>query len=96
MPFRLMNALATFHHTMDRTLLDVTFTKSYVHGVVIFSKDMEEHLLCLVATVSRVWSPSLKINISKCRLSKEIFELLGHLVSVGGVTVNLDKMNHFA
>lgn len=67
MPFRLMNAGETFHHTMDITLVGDKnkFIVVYLDDITVFSQSDEEHLIHLKQTFQKCRKFGLSLNPKK-------------------------------
>ena len=70
---------------MDHVLVWLPFVRLYVDEVLIFCKAVDDHLVHIEEVLTRIAKHSLKIKISKFFFVKKEVELLGHLVSEGGV-----------
>jgi hypothetical protein len=74
----------------------------YLDDIIIFSSDMEEHLLRLEEVFQMIIKAGLKLKPSKCDLLKDEFLYLGNVVGKDGikpnpkiiVSQNLESSNH--
>ena len=78
---------------MDHVLVGIPFFRLYVDDVVIFSKTVDDHLVHIEEVLTRIAKHSLKIKMSKCFFVQKEVELLGHVVSKGGVKVDPKKVS---
>ena len=62
MPFGLCNAPGTFQHLMEKVLTSLHWTSClvYIDDIIIFSKTIDEHLLCLREVLARLQTANLK------------------------------------
>ena len=93
MPFGLMNAPATFQRMMYHLFGDMALVKVYLDDIVIYSKDLMEHLTHLEQVFARLAKHGLHIRLKKCFLAKSSIKILGHTVSKQGVMVDMDKVD---
>ena len=93
MPFGLMNAPSTFQRMMDEMVKDLPFVRAYLDDVVVFSKNMEEHVSHLRILFETLSQRGLKLKIVKCFFAQPKVELLGHIVSHDGVSVDPAKIS---
>ena len=87
-----------FRTTFTRTIiLKPTYetTPGFKHLTVIikFSKSAEEHLVHLEEVWRRLREANVKLNPKKCFFVKQKVEYLGHVVTLEGVSPNLDKVH---
>ncbi len=85
MPFGLMNSQATCQRMMDWILLKVDILRYYVDGVVIFSKNTDEHEMHLENLFRILKDKRLRLRIKKRSFMQPSVELLGHIVDKNGV-----------
>ena len=81
MPFRLVNALATFQRLMETCLGDLI----YLDDVIVFSKTPKDHLVQLRAVFEKLQEAELKLKHSKCVFFKKSLTYLGHRILEGGI-----------
>lgn len=82
MAFGLMNVPATFQNMMDRILGGVPFTKAYQDAVVVFSKNVLEHMKHLRIIFGLMLNHRLRQKISKNGFTKTQVSLLIMLLVV--------------
>ena len=77
MPFRLINAPATFKWLMQSCLgnLYLYYCIIYLDDVIVFSKILEEHLLRLRAVFEKLKEAELKLKQLKCEFFKQEIDL---------------------
>lgn len=94
MPFGLKNAPATFQRAMNYILGDLIGTVCYVYldDIIIFGKNLEEHLKNLGKVLERLALSNLKIQLDKCEFLKRDCEFLGHIVTGNGIKPNPEKI----
>jgi transposase InsO family protein len=93
MPFGLVNAPATFQRLMERCMGDLNLKDCliYLDDIIIFSKNVQEHMQRLDSVFERLASFNLKIKPSKCEFFKTSVTYLGHLVSSEGIHTDPQK-----
>jgi len=94
MPFGLCNAGATFKRLMDLVMSGLNFEVClvYLDDVIVFSSTMDEHFDRLRVVLSRLKGAGLKLKPSKCHFLQKHVAFLGHIVSEGGVSTDLEKI----
>lgn len=88
MPFKLMNAGATFQRAMDISFVGDKFVVIYLDDITVFSKSDEEHLDHLKRTFDKCRRFGLSLNPKKSIFALEEGKLLGHIVSKEGVKID--------
>ena len=94
MPFGLSNAPATFQRVMEVALrgLQWTICLIYLDDVIIFGRNLEEHINRLREVLSRIKAAGLKLSPRKCFLLQKEVKFLEHVVSEAGVLPNPDNV----
>ncbi|MCG8432198.1 MAG: RNA-directed DNA polymerase, partial [Candidatus Omnitrophica bacterium] len=94
MPMGLVNSAATFQRCIELALsgLAWTFCVIYLDDVIVFGKDIDEHLERLDAVLSRIKLANLKLKPKKCFLLKKSVKFLGHIVSADGLLPDPDNV----
>ena len=94
MPFGLTNAPATFQRLMETCLgdLNLHWCIIYLNDIVIFSKDLANHLKKLEAVIWKLEEAGLKLKPSKCELFQWQIAYLRHMISVQGVATDEGKI----
>lgn len=93
LPFGLCSAPATFQRMMGYCLsrVKVAVMSGYLDDGVVFSASFEEHLHRLRLLLEAISSAGLSIKPKKCHFSYEQLQFLGHVISVEGVSPDLEK-----
>jgi hypothetical protein len=94
MPFRLVNAPATFQCVMNLTLHGLTWYTClvYLDDIIVFSDTFDEHLKCLDKVLSRLEAANIYLKLPKCTFCADTVEYLGHVVSDKGVSPDPKKV----
>jgi Reverse transcriptase (RNA-dependent DNA polymerase) len=89
MPFGLRNAPATFQRFVDITLAGLTWKVClvYLDDIIVFSRNVKEHMEHLDAVLHRLCRAGLSLNLKKCRFFKESVDYLGHVILPGKLAV---------
>lgn len=86
MPFGLASAASVFQRAMYHIVKDVVqFVKCFQDDILIFSKNVEEHILHVKEVCSRLRKSGLTLKASKCKFFQKSVEYLGHTLSGEGV-----------
>jgi hypothetical protein len=95
MPFGLMNAGATFQREMDIAFIGEKdkFIVIYLDDITIFSKSDDEHLQHLKQTFKKCRRYDISLNPKKSHFSMHEGNLLGHIVSTGGIKIDPERVN---
>ena len=98
MPFGLCNAPATFQREMNRIFFPLIGVCMfiYIDDLVIFSNSLEEHIKDIIKVFEIISVNRLKVNLEKCNFFKKKVELLGHTLSVEGISPIMSKVNAIA
>jgi hypothetical protein len=94
MSFRLTNAPAYFMYLMNKVFMEYLdrFVVVFIDDILIFSKTMEEHEEHLRLVLEKLRSNQLHAKFSKCEFWLTEVAFLGHVISVGGVSVDPGKI----
>ena len=94
MPFRLTNTPATFQRLMETCLgdLNLHWCIIYLDDIVIFSKDLTNHLERLKAVFQKLEKAGLKLKSSKCELFWWQLAYLGYAISAQGIATDEGKI----
>ncbi|CAH1247195.1 RTL1 [Branchiostoma lanceolatum] len=92
-PFGLSGSPGTMQRLMQRCLGDqnLEILLIYLDDIIVFSKDVDEHLARLDVVLSRLGQYGLKLRPDKCHLFRTSVKYLGHIVSEEGVSTDPDK-----
>lgn len=89
-PFGLTNAPATFQCIMNEIL--APFLRKFVMvDILIYSKNMQEHLEHVRLVLSTLRQHQLYMKRSKCSFAQTQLEYLGHIISDHGVSTDPSK-----
>ena len=94
MPFGLTNAPATFMRLINdvfRQEMD-EFVIAYLDDILIYSKDLPDHLKHLRQVLLRLREHRLYAKLSKCDFYKTEVPFLGHLITGTGIAVDPRKI----
>ena len=94
MPFELTNALATFMDLLHRVFqpyLD-QFVVVFMDDILIYSQSEWEHEYHLRIVLQLLRDHQLYVKINKCEFWLTEVRFLGNVVSVSGVSVDLEKV----
>ena len=94
MPFGLCNAGATFQRLMDLLMAGITYKIClvYLDDIIVFSRDLNEHLERCKIVFRRLRDAGLKLKVSKCNLVRDSVQFLGHIVSKEGIATDPEKI----
>lgn len=92
MPFKLMNAPATFERIIDSILSDIGNFRVYVDVFVISLREVEDHVCQITSVLQIVATHGLKLKISKCSFAQPRTALLRHCVSKEAFFVGYTKI----
>lgn len=94
MPFGLTNAPSTFQSLMNDVLREFLrdFVLVFFDDILVFSPDMETHLIHLEKVFIKLQQHSLKVKGSKCSFGDAQVEYLGHIINAEGVLVDPAKI----
>jgi hypothetical protein len=92
--FGLTNAPAYFMYLMNKVFLEYfdKFVVVFIDDILILSKTEEEHEKHLRLVLEKLRSNKLYAKFSKCEFWLTEVAFLGHIISVGGVSVDPSKV----
>jgi hypothetical protein len=95
MSFGLTNASAYFIYLMNKVFMEYLdkFIVVFIDDILIFSNTVEEHEKHLRLVLEKLRSNQLYAKFSKCKFWLTEVAFLGHVISVGGVSVDPSKVN---
>ena len=77
---------------MDAALRDLPFARCYIDDIVVWSRNVEEHILHLQQVFQRLQEAGLKVHPGKCVFGADSIDFLGHRISVGKLEPHADKL----
>ena len=92
-PFGLTQAPAYFQMLVNKVLEGLTFAFGYLDDILVFSKDMTEHLLHVRELFNRLRAADLKLTERKCNFLKQHVQYLGHYISGSGLEPVPEKLD---
>jgi hypothetical protein len=94
MSFGLTNVLAYLMYVMNKVFREYLdkFVVVFIDGILVFSKMEEEHEKHLRLVLEKLRSTKLYTKFSKCEFWLTKVTFLGHVISAGGVSVDLGKV----
>jgi hypothetical protein len=95
LPFGLTNAPSAFMRMMDSVFPDMEFAEflaKYIDDILVFSKNMKEHVQHLRAVLTKLREHKLYVKLSKCAFGVNQVEFLGSIITKGGISVDPDKV----
>ena len=93
MPFGLANGPSHFQRVMDFVFRDLLgqFVMVYIDDIVIYSKNLSEHIKHLELVFKRLDHFGLQIKPEKCKFALDEIKLLGFVLNKDGIRANPDK-----
>lgn len=94
MPFGLKNAPASFQRLMNKVLASCLgeCCEVYLDDIVIYSKNLEEHIVHLERVFVTLQKAGLTLNVEKCDFFKTDLEFLGHYFTKEGLVPQKSKV----
>jgi hypothetical protein len=94
MPFGLTNAPAYFMNLMNKVFMEELdkFVVVFIDDILIYSRRTEEHGHHLRIILGKLWDHQLYAKFSKCEFWLQEVRFLGHILTVEGVVVDLEKV----
>jgi len=93
MPFGLRNSSATFQACMNGVLRGCEkYAIPYVDDILIFSKNLEDHIRHIQNVFDRLRENTLKLKLSKCSFMEEETNYLGFVLNKTGYKPDPDKV----
>ena len=94
-PFGLTQAPAYFQMLVNKVLEGLDFIFAYLDDILIFSKNMEEHLQHVRILFEQLPQVDLKLTKRKCNFLKAHVQYLGHYISGQGLEPIQKKVRKF-
>ena len=91
-PFGLAQAPAYFQRLVNKVLAGLPFTFGYLDDVLIYSKDIKDHLVHLRMVFQRMREADLRLKMEKCNFLKANLQYLGHIISGKGIEPVPEKL----
>jgi hypothetical protein len=94
MSFGLTNAPTYFMYLMNKVFMEYLdkFMVGFINDILIFLKTEEEHETHLRLVFKKLRAHQLYAKFSKCEFWLSEVAFLGHVISAGGVLVDLGKV----
>jgi hypothetical protein len=94
MSFGLTNAPTYFMYLMNKVFMEYLdrFVVVFIDDILVFSETVEEHEEHLRLVLAKLRSNQLYAKFSKCEFWLTEVTFLGHIISVGGVSVDPGKV----
>ena len=91
-PFGLTQAPAYFQALVNQVLEGINFAFGYLDDILVFSADMEQHLVHVRVLFERLREADLKLSKRKCSFLKAHVQYLGHYISGQGLEPVPEKL----
>ena len=94
MPFGLTNAPSVFQRLMQQVFRGLNpedgpdFVSVYIDDILVFSRNLHDHLVHLKLVMERVQKAGLKLKPIKCHFIQTKVEYLGHVITPQGLETN--------
>ena len=94
MPFGLIGAPYSLSAGMDYALTGCkTFAQGYYDDIIVYSKDLETHMVHVGRVLSCLAECGLQINYKKCEFVRQQVSFVGHILSGNGVRPAAQKVS---
>lgn len=91
-PFGIKTMSSKFQRVMSLVIDGLDFVVVFVDDLFIFSKDVNMHTTHVCTVLDRLTESGLLINLDKCHFGMKSLNLLGHVVSAEGVSIDARKL----
>ena len=68
------------------------FEKFYIHDIIVWSKNLGEHLEHLSSVFARLQSAALKVHPGRCQFAVDKIDFLSHTVSAERLNLQEEKV----
>jgi hypothetical protein len=94
MSFGLTNAPAYFMYLMNKVFMEYLdkFVVVFIDDILVYSRSEEEHEQHLHLALQKLQENRLYAKLSKCEFCMKQVAFLGHIISKGGISVDLGKV----
>jgi hypothetical protein len=94
MSFGLTNAPAYFMYLMNKVFMEYLdkFVVVFIDDILVYSRSEEEHEHHLHLALQKLQENRLYAKLSKCEFCMKQVAFLGHIISKGGISVDLGKV----
>jgi hypothetical protein len=94
MPFGLTNAPTYFMYLMNKVFMEYLdkFIVVFIDDIVVYSKNEEEHTEHLHMVLQKLREHQLYAKLSKCEFWLKQVLFLGHIISDGGIAIDLSQI----
>ena len=96
MPFGLSGVPSSFQCLMDKILHGLSFVTIHLDGILIHSKDEQEHTGHLEIVFQRLLNAGLTLRGTKCDIEMSSIQYLGHVFSANGMSPDPNKVKAVA
>jgi len=88
----------SFQREMNRILLPLIgeYLFVYIDDIVVYSKNIKEHIQHLKKVFNIFTKYNLSINLQKCQFFKKEVEVLGHVLTPDGLKTSQNKVKSIA
>ena len=90
-PFGLKNAVSLCSRVMREIFGDLQGVSIYLDDLLIHAKDKKQHDEILKAVLGRIRAHNLSLNLKKCSFYQESVSFLGHRISNGEISPDLER-----
>jgi hypothetical protein len=94
MSFGLTNALAYFMYLMNKVFMEYLdkVVVVFINDILIYSRSEEEHEEHLRLVLQKLREHRLYAKLSKCEFWMKQVAFLGHIISMGGISMDPSKV----